>query len=162
MNPYVKVSLLLVVAAAGLTLAAASFGGPPQTGPFAAGDGMVANRTFEFGAARPKTGGEISGRAILRWNLHPRGMVELRVTCLEISGSTATVGGKVVRRTGRRVAKRFRSATFFVEDGRASGQPDRMGALRLSKRPSAKCPQPSSTNLTQVRSGDIAVDDAKP
>ena len=84
------------------------------------------------------------------------------MTCLVVDGSTATVGGKVVRRTGRRVAKRFRSASFFVQDGRPNDQPDRIGALGLSRKASATCPQPSAVNLAQVRSGDIAVDDGKP
>jgi hypothetical protein len=157
-----KASFLVTLTAAALTLAQGSRGGPPQPGPFVAGDGATTKWTFDFGAARPNAGGEISGRAILRWKLRPRGTVELKVTCLEISASTATVGGKVIRRTGRRVAKRFRSATFFVRDGRLDKQPDGIGTLRLSRSASAACSKPSAQNLARVRSGDIAVDDGKP
>lgn len=162
MKCFAKVSLLLAVTTAGLTVADGSLGGPPQPGrPFAAGDGATAAWTFEFGAVRANSGKGASGRAVLRWKLRPRGTVELRVTCLELGDSMATVGGRVVRRTGRRVARRFRSATFSVKDGRPK-QPDGIGALRLSKKASPTCSQPSAMNLPRVRSGDIAVEDGKP
>jgi hypothetical protein len=162
MKLFAKVSLLMTVAAAGLAVADGSLGGPPQPGrPFAAGDGATAAWTFDFGAVRGNAGEDASGRAILRWKLRPRGTVELRVTCLELGDSMATVGGKVVRRTGRRVARRFRSATFFVKDGRMK-QPDGIGSLRLSKKASPTCSAPSAANLARVRSGDIAVEADKP
>jgi len=159
MNRLAKLSLILAASTIGLALADASLGGPPLPGrPFAAGDGATAAWRFEFGAVRANAGEEASGRVILRWKLRPRGTVELKVTCLELGDSMASVGGKVVRRTGPRVARRFRSATFSVKDGRTKG-PDGISSLRLGKKASPTCSAPSAANLARVRSGDIAVEE---
>jgi hypothetical protein len=92
----------------------------------------------------------------------PRGTVEIKVTCLTIDRNLAAVGGQIRRNSGARVSRRLRSAVFFVQDNQATEQADRIGSLRVGRTLPAKCASSSSESLIALRSGDIAVDDAKP
>jgi hypothetical protein len=159
MTQILKAAVAITVAAAALALAKSAPGIPPSGQPYAAGDGAVASRSFDFGASVSKTTGKVSGKAIIRWARRPRGMVELKVTCLQINRSRAIVGGTVVRRSGNRVARRFRSASFFVIDGRPADAPDGITPLRLSRQRSASCRLLLAGRPAEIRSGDIVVDD---
>jgi hypothetical protein len=156
---YVPPRLLLVLVAIGLGLVAAGTlqGAPGPPGPFAAGDGKAFAYGFEFGAVRSRVTGELRGSGTFTWNRRPRGSVEVRVTCLEIDGKTAVVGGRIVRRTGRRVPKRFRHVFFSVGDRSSAGRADRI-RLQLRSAP-ADCRQTGTPALSSIRSGDIAVGD---
>lgn len=157
---YVPPRFLLVLVAIGLGLLAAGTlqGAPGPPGPFAAGDGKAFAYGFEFGAVRSRVTGELRGSGTFSWNRRPRGSVEIRVTCLEIDGKTAVVGGRIVRRTGRRVPKRFRGVVFSVEDRSGAGRADRISRLQLRSAP-ADCRQTGTPALSSIRSGDIAVGD---
>jgi len=157
LSPHRLLCSLVVAIAAGLLAAGVLHGAPPPPGPFVVGDGKAFLFEFEFGAVRSRLTGEVSGRATFSWIRRPRGTVQIQVTCVQVEGRTAAVGGKIVRRTGRRVPKRFRGAVFFVEDNQRSGQTDRISRLQLRTHAPAACPEPGSAAAGLIRNGDIAV-----
>jgi hypothetical protein len=152
----------LVAIAGGLLAAGALHGAPPPPGPFAAGEGQAYAYAFEFGAVHSRLTGDVSGRATFSWSRRPRGSVEVRVTCLSIHENAAVVGGQIVRRTGRRVPKRFRGVVFFAEDKQGEGRADRISRLQLRRTTPSSCGRPGTAALGPIRSGDIAVDSGNP
>lgn len=156
--------LLFVLGAAiavGLVTAGSPQSAPGPPGPFAAGHGKAFAYTFEFGAVRSEATGELRGSGTFRWVRRPRGSVRIRVTCLVITGRAAVVGGSIVRRTGKRVPKRFRSVVFLVEDRNRASRPDRISRLRLRAAP-ASCEQTGTAAFGSIRTGDITVGDVDP
>lgn len=132
-------------------------------GPFPPNPTLQLDITMHFNAKSGPSGEDAKGRFFVKRSdptpLYTRG----EVTCLNVVGNTATVGGRV-EQTGQPTQSPVGSGVLFqvVDNGQGEQSVvDRMHGDSLPQPPES-CPAPTAVTRLDVERGNFGVHDAQP
>ena len=154
-------ALVAVALVGGLAPASATAG--HTSGDWVTGGGRTAIDVIAVTAFETFDGGAVGG--LLAYNtpeqtLFAPFLVDAQVTCLNVVGNLATVGGRLISVVSSEVNPTRRGFRFFVEDRTALGEPDRISHQFVFQQPPETCSPPDVSRITQtLLIGDIEVHD---
>ena len=133
-------------------------GGSP--GDVVTGGGVTRYDIFSI-EVRVSDAGDVTGYFRTRnTTQHSSFVIEGAVTCLNVVGNRASIGGVLERIGGDEFPdpSLYRGWFLYLEDNGGRGAPDRVGHQWLSKDPVARCLTPSADWWAlEMTEGDIAV-----